>query len=572
LEHGLLNDIAICIVVAWILAVVAQWLRQPLILSYLVAGFAVGPLGFELVSDQASIQTISELGLILLLFMIGLEIDLKKMLGAGKVITWTGLAQIGGGCALGVGVFAAAGFPLKSGSLDALYLAVASALSSTVIVVKILYDKRELDTLPGRLTLGVLVLQDLFAILFLAIQPNLKDPSVGLVLVSFAKVLAVVAVAFAASRYALPPLFRSVARLPELVLVGALAWCFLIAGFAGVLGLSREMGALIAGVAISTFPYTLDVSAKVTTLRDFFVTLFFVALGTKVPSPTWDGLGWAAFLALFLVASRIFTVFPVLSILKLGHRASLLPAIHLSQLSELSLVILALGEKAGHIQPATVGVAAYAFITLAVASTYAMNQSGGLLRAIVPSLEKLGWKDLGEPGPDASEQGHDSKIYLLGFSWTASSLLEEMRRHRPEWERDLCVIDFNPHVHEQLRRRRIRVIYGDITQRDTLLHAGLASAEIILCTLPNTVLKGATNLKLLQQIRELNPQARVMVHAELFEDVPKLYASGASYVSVPRLTEASDLLQIIDAARNRLLDERRAAQAGELSDRQEVIP
>lgn len=572
LEHGLLNDIAICIVVAWILAVVAQWFRQPLILSYLVAGFAVGPLGFRLVSDQASIQTISELGLILLLFMIGLEIDLKKMLGAGKVITWTGLVQIVGGCLLGVVGFAWAGFPLRAGSLDALYLAVASALSSTVIVVKILYEKRELDTLPGRLTLGVLVLQDLFAILFLAVQPNLKDPSVGLVMLSLLKVLAVVVVAFAASRYALPPLFRSVARLPELVLVGALAWCFLVAGFAGVMGLSREMGALIAGVAISTFPYTLDVSAKVTTLRDFFVTLFFVALGTKVPSPTWHDLGWAAVLGLFLVVSRFLTVFPVLSFLRMGHRASLLPAINLAQLSELSLVILALGEKEGHIQGTTVGVAAYAFITLAVGSTYAMNQSGTLLRWMIPALEKMGFKDLDKSAPAGGDDAHSSRIFFLGFSWTASSLLEEIRRHRPEIEREVCVIDFNPHVHEELRRRGIRVIYGDITQRDTLLHAGLASAEVILCTLPNTVLKGATNLKLLQQIRDLNPEARVIMHAELFQDVPKLYAAGANFVSVPRLTEASELLEVIDAARNRLLEERKSAQEIELQDRREVIP
>ena len=211
--------------VAWVLAVGAQWLRQPLILSYLLAGFAVGPLGFRLIADMGSIETISELGLILLLFMIGLEIDLKQMLGAGKVITWTGASQVLGGTALGVGLFAFAGFPLQAGSLDALYLAVAAALSSTVIVVKILYDKRELDTWPGRLTLGILVLQDLFAILFLAIQPNLKDPSLGLVGLSLVKVAVIMGVAFAASKYALPPLFRSVARLPELVLVGALAWC-----------------------------------------------------------------------------------------------------------------------------------------------------------------------------------------------------------------------------------------------------------------------------------------------------------------------------------------------------------
>lgn len=572
MEHNLLNDIAVCIVVAWVLAVGAQLLRQPLILSYLVAGFAVGPLGLRLVSDLGSIETISELGLILLLFMIGLEIDLKKMLGAGKVITWTGLSQIVGGTLLGVLVFAMGGFPMRAGALDALYLAVAAALSSTVIVVKILYDKRELDTWPGRLTLGILVLQDLFAILFLAIQPNLKNPSVGLVAVSLIKVAVVMGAAFAASRYALPPLFKSVARLPELVLVGALAWCFLVAGFAGYMGLSREMGALIAGVAISTFPYTLDVAAKVTSLRDFFVTLFFVALGMKVPAPTLHGLGWAAAFSAFLVASRILTVFPPLYLLKSGHRASLLPGINLAQLSELSLVILALGAKEGHIQPTTVGLAAYSFVLLAVGSTYAMNQAGTLVQRISPILTRLGLKDLGHERQEEVEDGHGASIYLLGFSWTASSFLEEVRRHRPEMMRELCVIDFNPNVHEELKRRGVKVIYGDITQRDTLLHSGIASAKIVLCTLPNTVLKGANNLKLLNQVRDLNKSAEIMVHAELFADVPRLYAAGANYVSVPRLTEASELLDVVQAAKRGRLAEARDAQAAEMADRREVIP
>jgi len=177
-EHSIINDMAICIVVAWLMAVGAQIFKQPLILAYLVAGFAVGPEGISLIGNQENIQTISKLGLILLLFMIGLEIDLKKVLSAGRLITFTGLTQIVGGCLLGVLVFKLF-FPSGGGKLDALYLAVAGALSSTVIIVKILYDRRELDTLPGRLTLGILILQDIFAIIFLALQPNLSNPAIG---------------------------------------------------------------------------------------------------------------------------------------------------------------------------------------------------------------------------------------------------------------------------------------------------------------------------------------------------------------------------------------------------------
>ena len=270
MEHGLVTDIAICIIAAWIVAVLAQVVRQPLLLAYLVAGFAIGPHGFKRITDVQNITTISEIGLSLLLFMIGLEIDLKKMLSAGKVITLTAAVQILGCFFLGWLVFDLCG-PAQN-RLEALYLAVAAAMSSTIIIVKILYDKRELETLAGRITLGVLVLQDIATILFLAIQPNLKNPAVGLLLLAFSKVILLVAVAYVVSKFVLPPVFKMVARLPELVLVGALAWCFAMAGFAGWLGLSTAMGALIAGVMISTFPYTLDVAAKVTSLRDFFVT------------------------------------------------------------------------------------------------------------------------------------------------------------------------------------------------------------------------------------------------------------------------------------------------------------
>jgi Kef-type K+ transport system membrane component KefB len=571
-EHRLITDIAICIVAAWILAIGAQVFRQPVILAYLLAGLAVGPVGAGLIKDQQSITTISELGLLLLLYMIGLEIDLKQMLGAGRVITVTGLVQILGTFALGVAVFMSLGFALKAGELDALYLAVAAALSSTVIVVKILYDKRELDTIAGRITVGILVLQDLFAVLFLAIQPNLSAPSSALVAWSLVKVILLMAVAFTASRFALPPLFRTIARLPELVLVGALAWCFIMAGLAGKFGLSREMGALVAGVAISAFPYTLDVTAKVTSLRDFFVTLFFVALGMKVPEPTAYLINGALIFAAFVVACRFLTIFPPLYLMRLGHRASLLPVINLSQVSELSLVVLALGLDAGQISQTTVGIVSYAFVFLAIASSYALAHTDALLCRGISSLKRVGLKDLDQRNGETPAAADPPRIFLLGFSWTASSLLEEITRGDPALLKELAVVDFNPHVNVELRRRGVRVIYGDVSQRDTLIHAGVGQAAIIICTLPNTVLKGTNNLRLLQQLREINATAQIIMHAELFGDVPKLYATGASYVCVPRLVEAVDLFGLVQAARQNELEQKRKQLDRELVERREVIP
>lgn len=568
--QGLVNDIAISIIAAWILAVLSQVLRQPVLLAYLVAGFIIGPHGFQWITNAQNIETISGIGLSLLLFMIGLEIDLKKMLSAGRVITFTAAAQILGCVLLGWLVFDWIG-PAEN-RLEALYLGVAAAMSSTVIIVKILYDKRELETLAGRITLGVLVLQDVFVILFLALQPNLKNPALGPLTHAFGNVILLLSVAFLASRFVLPPVFRAVARLPELVLVGALAWCLALAGFAGWLGLSTAMGALIAGVMVSTFPYTLDVVAKVTSIRDFFVTLFFVGLGMEIPVPTWNFIRWTIFFCLFLVGSRLLTVFPPLYFMRQGYRISLLPAINLCQMSELSLVLLALGRTSGDVSDNIIGIAALSFALLAVDSTYAIFKNDYILEKTAPWLNKIGFRDLDQAVPADGIGEKPKRICLLGFSWTASSLLEEISRERSDLLEQTIIVDFNPNVYEKLRQRGVRVVYGDITQRDVLHHAGVAECEIIICSLPNMVLKGADNLKILRQLRELNPEAKIIVHAELLADIPILYAAGASFVIAPRLLEAADLLHAIEAAEKNLLDQKRGEQLKQLEGRNEVIP
>jgi len=569
-EHGLIIDVALCIIAAWVVAVICQFLKQPLLLAYLVAGFAIGPHGFRWVTKDESIKTISEIGLILLLFLIGLEMDLKKMLGSGKAIFLTATVQIFGCVGLGWLFFGLLG--PGAGWLQALYLGVAAAMSSTVIIVKLLYDKRELETLSGRITVGVLVLQDLFVILFLAIQPNLKDPQVAPLALAFGKVILLVGVAYGVGRFLLPPIFKFVQRQPELVMVGALAWCFAMVGFANYLGLSREMGALIAGVMVSTFPYTLDVVAKVTSIRDFFVTLFFVDLGMQIPVPTLNFILWMLIFSAFLVGSRLLTVFPVLYRMRLGHRVSLLSAVNLCQMSELSLVLLTLGKSSGDVSQNSISIAAFAFAFLAVDSTYAITKNEIILRKVSPWLTKLHLPDLPARESDTVFMQRPARIFLLGFSWTASSLLEEITREKPALLNDLVVVDYNPQVSERLRTRGVRVVYGDISQRDTLHHAGIEHAEVIVCSLPDMVLKGASNRRLLRQLRDLSPAAQIVVHAEKIADVRQLYAEGANYVTLPRLLEATDLLKVLDAAEHNLLDEKRKEQAEQLEERNEVIP
>ena len=571
--HELIRDLALSILLAWLLGVSAHLLRQPLILAYLVAGFVLGPSGLRWVKSQESIQTISELGLIFMLFMIGLEIDLKKIIGAGKVIAVTAVTQILGCCVLGVLMFWLLGQPFGGGRWDALYLGAAVALSSTVIIVKVLYDKRELDTLPGRITLGVLVLQDLFAIIFLAVQPSLNDLHFEVVALSIARVGVLVATALLISRFVLPFLFHRIARLPELVLVGALAWCFFVGELAVLLSLSREMGALIAGVSLSTFPYALDVTAKVTALRDFFITLFFVALGMLIPLPTGAVIGLALILIAFTFVSRALTVFAPLYMLRQGLRTSIVPTINLAQISEFSLVLIQVGVQAGQITAQTGSAVAFAFVILAVASTFMMVNSDSITRQAVAGLRRIGVRDLdhGRTAPEA--QGHGQRgIVLLGFFRAASSFLSELeRRHAAMLER-VCVVDFNPLVYHALQQRPVKVFYGDISHIDTLAHAGVANAAIVISSVPDSLLKGTTNEKLVRHVRAVNPAAKIVATADVLSQVDRLYAAGADYVTVARLAEAKELIEIVTAAESGLLADLKASLEPRLRDRREVLP
>ncbi|HWV96454.1 MAG TPA: cation:proton antiporter [Xanthobacteraceae bacterium] len=574
--HGLVSDITLSILFAWMLGMLAHVARQPLILAYLVGGFLVGPHGIGLIKSDQSIATISELGLIFMLFMIGLEIDLKKIVRAGRVILIAAGGQLLGGCLLGVALFLAMGLSLGAGRFDALYLSVASALSSTVIIVKVLYEKRELDTLPGRITLGVLVLQDIFAILFLAVQPSLDDLQPGVILLSVARVGVLVATAWVLSRYVLPKLFHQIARRPELVMLGALAWCFLIGEVAERLHLSREMGSLVAGVSLSTFPYALDVTAKVTTLRDFFITLFFVALGMTIPVPDRSVIGLALIIAVFTVASRLVTTFVPLYLMKQGLRASLLPAINLAQISEFSLVVIQTGVLAKHISMQTANAASFAFVLLAVLSTFMIGRSDQIVRALIGPMKRLGLRDLDAAELAAAErgEGHGTarRIVILGFFRAASALLAEIERRDKSLLDQISVVDFNPNVFRNLAVRGIHVIYGDISNVETLMHAGIGGAEIIILSVPDALLKGADNEKLVRHVRALNPKAKIISTADVLADVSDQYAAGADYVTVPRITDAEELYRAIEAADHGLLDAKRAEADGRLADRAEVLP
>jgi Kef-type K+ transport system membrane component KefB len=545
--HGLLRDVGISIIAAAAFGLPAYMLRLPLLLAYLAAGMVLGPhLGASVIKSHANIATLSEIGLVLLMFILGLEIDLRKLMQAGKAVLVNGVTQFVGCAALAAVVFGLSGMG-AGGGYDLVYIAVAGSLSSTLVVIKILSDRFELDTLTARITLGVLVIQDLWAIGFLALQPNLADLRPLAVLVSVGKAALLASAAWAPARYLLPWVFRQVSKQPELMLVVAMAWCFGICGIADMLSLSLEMGALVAGVTIASFPYHVDIASKISSLRDFFITLFFVALGLQIPAPTGEVLVLAAAIIAFVLVSRVLVVFPVLHLLKYGNRASLIPALNLSQLSEFSLVLAGLGLTYGHIKPQLMSAFVIAMVVTALLSSFIIPHANQIYVAVNPWLERIGWKDgFGHPAVD-NDDGKHPDVLLLGFFRTASSLLQVVaERHSTAWLERLLVVDFNPEAHRKLTQKGVRCKYGDLSHYDTLKNLELEKAKIIVCTIPDYFLKGTTNAKLLQAVRPLAPEAFIIVTAETAASAREMYQKGADYVFMPRMVSAKFLADIID--------------------------
>jgi voltage-gated potassium channel Kch len=286
-------------------------------------------------------------------------------------------------------------------------------------------------------------------------------------------------------------------------------------------------------------------------------------------------VGLALVLIAITLVSRFMTVFLPLLALRQGLRASLLPAINLAQISEFSLVLIQVGVQSGQTTPEVASAASAAFVVLAVLSTFLMMRSDRITRRAIPALKKLGFSDLDQKhAEDEAESADDRKrrILLLGFFRVASSFLTELERRHAVLLEQVCVVDFNPVVYHSLKARGVKVHYGDIAHADTLAHAGVADAEIVISSVPDSLLKGTSNEKLVRHVRAVNPTAKIIATADVLAETRTLYAAGADYVTVARLAEAGELIEVITAAEAGLLDDMRARLEQQLRDRQEILP
>jgi Kef-type K+ transport system membrane component KefB/Trk K+ transport system NAD-binding subunit len=569
-EH-LLAAISVSTIAAAALALLARRIGQPLILGYILGGVLLGShFGLGIVRDEAAIDLIAEIGLILLLFIIGLEINVREVARAGRVIIVTGLLQFPLCVALAWPLLGSL-TPDVEGRFDRLYLAVALSLSSTLIAVKLLSDKFELSTFGGRITLGILVFQDLWAIVFLALQPSLDALGPGPLVRSAAAGLGLVGAAGVLSRYVLPALFRSIARSPELMLVTSMAWCFLVSGAAGWLGLSTAMGALVAGMVIAAFPYGTEVIARLSGVRDFFITLFFVALGLKIPQPSVRLVVLAVALAAFVVASRLITVVPLLKLLGLDTRTSGVVAMNLGQVSEFSLVIMALGVEHAHVSESAESLVLYTLLLTSVVSTYAIIFNHSLASRLARALEWAGlrrWRASPERKPPETSR----EVFLLGVAREGIAFLENLEREASGLKAHIVALDFNPETLERLIAQGFECHYGDISNTETLRHAGLERAAVVVSSISDWMLKGTSNARILRQTRVLAPSAQIIVAADTAEGARQLYAEGADYVLIAPALAAQHLHDVLRPGTVEAIKEARQRQELQLGQLPPDLP
>jgi Kef-type K+ transport system membrane component KefB len=563
--EGILLDIGVAILSATVLAYFARWLRQPLLLAYIGAGVLIGPPGFAIVHTDKQIAEIAELGLAFLMFIVGLEIDLKKLVSSGRVGAPVAIGQVVLCSLIAWAAMQLLGFE----GLPALYLGVASAFSSTMIVVKLLSDKSELDTVDGRLTLGILLVQDALAIVVLALQPNLQNPSLLPIAKSLVAGVALVGGALAVARWVLPPLFRWAAKSPEILLVSAISWCLLVGFLAVMANFSIAMGALIAGITLSTLPYTLDVVAKIRGLRDFFVTLFFVALGMQLELGAPRVMLAAIVLSAAVVVSRFVTVAPMLYAAGYGWRIGLLSSLALAQAGEFALVIVSIGLALGQIDREVTSVMALTLVITSTLSTYMVLANHRVARRLVMVLERLGLRERADQGGGDEAALPPPDVVLLGFHRTASSLVHAARQNAGG--RPPLIVDFSPEVYRRLQALEVPVVYGDISHSDTLEHVGVEHARIVVSTVSDDFLRGTDNMTLLRTVLRLNPETRVVVCAETLEQARRMYAAGAAYVVLPRVESARAFLGVIEAIERGDIAALREAALADLDARAEVM-
>lgn len=521
MEHSsIFTQLSIIIVIGGVISVLVRLLRQPLIIGYILTGILVGPSVLGLIHDKAVFEAYSEIGITLLLFIIGLGLNVGVIKSLGKVslVTATVLLLLVGG--MGVG----ASFLLGFTPTEAMIIGLALFFSSTIIILKVLSDKRELTRLHGQIALGVILLDDVvatFALLFVAAAGTAGTLGLYDIAILIAKGLGLGVGLYLF--YRLMPFFmKFLAGSQELLFMFTIAWGFGVATLFDLAGFSHEVGALFAGVSLASLPYATEMAARLKPLRDFFIVLFFVVLGESLGvSALEQSIIPALILSAIVIIGKPLFVMSSLGALGYTKLTSFKAAINLSQISEFSIILVVYAASVGLVsEQLTAVITLVALITIST-STYLMKYDDSLYNFLESKLHIFERKNI-------KEHKHKRQTYpiiLFGYHRGGHEFLQAFRDMKQRY----LVVDYDPEVIEHLDRQGIRNVYGDATDEELLHEISAHKAKLIVSTASDM----SVNRSLLGYLRYHNPTAVFICHADGYDQAADLYRHGATYVMLP---------------------------------------
>ena len=527
------TEISIIIVIATFISALMKFLKQPMLIGYIITGIVIGPAVLGIMQSAESFEVFSQFGITLLLFIVGLNLSPKVIREVGKVAVITGLGQVIFTCIIGFLVSIVLGF----NRTEAIYISIALTFSSTIIILKLLTDKGDLDSLYGKVSVGFLLVQDILATIFLVVVSasslgnSMFDVSIQLAW----KGLIIIFVLFFVIKFLLPRLSAFFASSQEFLFLFSIGWGLGLAAFFRALGLSIEIGALVAGITLSLFPYHYEISSKLRPLRDFFLILFFVLLGSRLMiGNVYDILLPGIIFSLFVLIGNPVIVMVLMGYLRFNKKTSFMAGLTVAQISEFSLILISLGYKLGHLSEKVVSLVTVVGLVTIAGSSYMIMYSNQLYKLLSKYLSIFERKNKNKIF--SKEKVYDS--ILFGYNRIGFDFLGVFRKIGAKY----LVIDYDPGVIDDLESSSINCKYGDASDNEFLDELSLDVMKMAISTIPDY----EVTVSLIDKIRSVNQTAIVMVISHSIDDAYKFYEHGASYVVMPHFlggTYASGLVE-----------------------------
>ena len=506
------------------IAFITRMLRQPLIVAYIFAGIIAGPFILNLFSgDHEMYETFAQFGVVLLLFIIGLNLNFTHLKSIGKVSLITGLGQVIFTAGIGTVLLLA----INTQVTAALYLAVAITFSSTIIIMKLLSDKKDTDTIYGRYTIGLMLVQDVIAVILviaLGMMTSERGGGSEVIALLIAKLTIAVVILYLISRYLLPKLLDKIADSSELLFLCTLAWCFGVASVLYSLGFSFEIGAIVSGIALSSSPYQLEISSRIKPLRDFFLIIFFIVLGSELGISSISAiLAPAVMLSLFILIGNPFILYILFRRLKFTRRNSFLAGLTAAQVSEFGFVLLFVGRQSGHLHGNEVAIFTAVAITTIFTSSYLISYNEQIYRFLLPFFRLF--------GPDKHQQAERATetydAWIIGYHRIGIKVADAMS----ELNTNFAVVDFDTAAIARLRKANIPFYFGDIADVEFLEGLPIAQSKMIIMTVPAV----DDQINLIKYVRKFNDTVLIIGNAYHRADAETLYQHGAGFVMMPHL-------------------------------------